>query len=623
MGHCTFYKYSSRLMAVLLMMLLFVGTLPAASAAESGNCGDNLTWSLEAGTLTITGSGDMWDFTEPDMAPWYPYREEILRISFPEGLTSIGDIAFYDCGKLTHVVLPDSVERIGNYAFMDCKSLALLDLGTGVRSVGEAAFSDCYALRALDLPASLQSIGMKAFYRCESITSVTVPGGVTEIGVSAFGYCKNLVRADILAKITEIPEFLFYGCEKLTSVSLPEQINKVNEFSFRGCDQLNTVSYDGEEQTLEELKELLQEDVVSNEKLPQTSTGGSLQDNGDGTIKIENITVNQGENASVSTKTEMVYPDNGTVNSEVQVNVNGEDGWKEATDLVTESLKNLMEQIGQVNQNGELPKVDVNVDVKGTDTVDQAFVEAVIGENIQATINTSNGSTWKMDLAEMSRESASGNYNLSYLITNGSESLCTELGTQTCFVLNFASSAEVNAEVLVHLGPSWAYQNATLFQRKNRDLIRHQDVIVDSQGYAHFYLASVDEKTDYYIAMNLPVPEDNAIMPQELLNEQNAIRYEPIEYKITGRTSSWGRPMAMLARKPMATIMRTPSSRTPDQKRSRLATRPLCPVPSSAGRAVGQKVLVPAGRWREEMSWPSTWRRPGSAAPQRSSPSSQ
>ena len=90
-----------------------------------------------------------------------------------------------------------------------------------------------------------------------------------------------------------------------------------------------------------------------------------------------------------------------------------------------------------------------------------------------------------------------------------------------------------------------------------------------------------------------------------------------------GRTSSWGRPMATLARKPMATIMRTPSSCTPDQKRSRLGTSPLCPESLSAGRAGGQKVLVPAGRWREEMSWPSTWRRPGSAVPQRSSPSSQ
>lgn len=530
-------KYSSQLAAVLLVLLLLMCAVSVAHAAEAGDCGDSLTWSLDAGTLTISGSGEMWDFTEPDMAPWYPYREEILRISLPDGLTSIGNIAFFDCGNLTHVVLPDTVVRIGNYAFMECTDLALLDLGSGVRHIGEAAFSDCYALRALDLPNGLQTIGMKSFYRCESITSLVVPDSVTSIGISAFGYCKDLITADVRANVTEIPEFLFYGCEKLASVTLPRQVNKVNDFSFRGCDQLNTVYYDGEQQTVEELKEMLREDVVSNEKPSQTMTGGSIQSSGDGTIKVENITVNKGENASVSTKTETNYPDNGVVDAEVQVNVNGEDGWKEAADLITESLKNLSSQIVK---DGDVPQVDVNIDVKGTDLVDPDFVEAVIGENIQATIHTRNGSIWKMDMAKLDSEKASGKYDLSYLITNGTESLCAELDVQTCFILNFTSSAEVNAEILVPLGASRVRQNATLFQRKSGDLLRQQDVVVDSQGYAHFYLASVDEKTDYYIAMNLAVPEDNAIMPQELLNEQNAIRYEPIEYKITGRTSSWG-----------------------------------------------------------------------------------
>ena len=74
-------------------MLVFAGAPTVYADGESGICGDNLTWSLSAGTLTISGSGDMYDFPESSMAPWYHLREEITRLELPSGLTKIGALA--------------------------------------------------------------------------------------------------------------------------------------------------------------------------------------------------------------------------------------------------------------------------------------------------------------------------------------------------------------------------------------------------------------------------------------------------------------------------------------------------------------------------------------------------
>ena len=94
---------------------------------------------------------------------------------------------------------------------------------------------------------------------------------------------------------------------------------------------------------------------------------------------------------------------------------------------------------------------------------------------------------------------------------------------------------------MIRLGDTWARQSATLFQRNGRELTRYQTVIVDGEGYAHLYLASVDDKAEYYIAMNLPEQQEEAIIPDELLHEYGQpVNYTPIQYEITGRESSWG-----------------------------------------------------------------------------------
>ena len=538
----------SRLMAVLLAVCLLVCSVPAVQAeGESGTCGDNLQWRLSAGTLTITGSGSMYDYPETTFAPWYALREEILRVELPEGLTSIGMLAFYECKNLTAVTIPGSVMRIGSYAFAKCTGLQMLNLGSGVASVEECAFSDCYELQSLRLPGSLQSIGPKAFYRLESIPAVTIPAGVTSIGVSAFAYCKDLVSADIYANIRVVPEWMFYGCEKLVSVTLPDSVDTVSEYAFRGCDNLSTVYYDGTAQTPEEIQESIGEDVpsfgntgfVSDASPTDTVISGVSTENPDGTITQENTTVVQKEDATVTTTITNTHPQGnliGHVSAEITITVTDKDGWEDAADAVEEALGTYSDVIAA---NGEThKKPEITVFVTGTEEIDSGFIDRFSDREVTITIIAQDGSTWRVDTTK--QEQPSEEYNFAHTITAGSAELCEELGVAVCYIVRFHAPAVINAEVLMNLGSVSALQNATLFQR-DKELNKIQTTVVDKQGYAHFYLGSVDDETEYYIAMNLPDAQQEALVPEELHAEYCKPEYtEPVKYEITGRTSSWG-----------------------------------------------------------------------------------
>ena len=554
-------KMNRQILAFVATFVLLLSCVPVTFAdGESGTCGSDLSWSLSAGTLTISGSGDMTDFPESSMAPWYHLRDQILRLELPSGLTHVGSLAFYDCRELTAVSIPNSVESIGSYAFANCTGMQILNLGS-VSSVAEGAFSDCYALAGLSLPGNLKTIGVKAFYRCESIPSVTVPSSVTSLGMSAFGYCKSLVTADVQASIHSIPEFLFYGCDRLSSVTLPDTTGYISRYAFRGCDQLSTVYYDGTGQSLDSVRNSIGSGLpvfgntgyVTDEEPGSSFSSGTATDNGDGTVTMENVVVTPGTNASVTTKVENTFvpgSDESSYTSDITVSVNGEDGWQEAKDIVSKELDQISDRVSS----DEIQSSDTTIDiyVNNTDQIDADFMDSLAGKPVQVTITTQNGSVWKIHGSQLQQEKPSGKYDLSYTLTPGTGELSQELGTESTFCLQFNTSAQVDSEILIYLGSSWRLQNATLFQKNRDGFARIQTVVTDHNGYAHFYLASVDNKTEYVIAMNLYISTEPPIVPEEMLPQYgSAVNYEPIQYEITGRTSSWnmnlGQVMSILA----------------------------------------------------------------------------
>ena len=90
----------------------FTGLFEIKAKAVSGTCGDNLTWSIENYTLTISGTGDMYNYTSLSKAPWFYYF--VNKIVVEDGVTSIGDYAFHT--DSIEIYLPVSVVKIGTNA---------------------------------------------------------------------------------------------------------------------------------------------------------------------------------------------------------------------------------------------------------------------------------------------------------------------------------------------------------------------------------------------------------------------------------------------------------------------------------------------------------------------------
>ena len=87
-------------------------TAASAAAAGDNSCGENVTWTLADGTLTISGTGRMTNFTKDAPAPWADQADQITTVEVEGTVTSVGATAFKDCTALTTVNIADGVEYI-------------------------------------------------------------------------------------------------------------------------------------------------------------------------------------------------------------------------------------------------------------------------------------------------------------------------------------------------------------------------------------------------------------------------------------------------------------------------------------------------------------------------------
>ena len=264
----------------------FVNTVQPRSA--SGTCGTNVSWYLDdAGTLTISGTGSMKDYSESSAAPWFAERLNIKQVVIKDGVTDIGNYAFYycvnlqsmsiagtvtsvgtcafeyctalkgitipagvkelynyafyGCSALESVSLPDTLTRIGYYCFQQCTALEGIEIPDSVNYIGSDAFRDCTALKSMELPDSITSLNSCLFHSCPNLESVKIPSGVTSIGYGAFNGCASLKEIQIPAKVTSIGGSAFCGCTSLTEVVLPDKLSYISSGCFDGCTGLTEI----------------------------------------------------------------------------------------------------------------------------------------------------------------------------------------------------------------------------------------------------------------------------------------------------------------------------------------------------------------------------------------------
>ena len=188
-----------------------------------------ITWTLsDDGTLTISGTS-MPDYDViyenkeyVSSAPWCHQKDKVKKVVIEDGVTNIGDCAFYCCQNLASIIIPNSVTSIGMAAFDSCENLTSIIIPNSVTSIGRDAFWFCKGLASITIPNSVTSIKNGTFQNCIGLTSITIPNSVTSIG-----------------------ELAFCGCMALTSITIPNSVTSIDESAFVHCRNLTSITFEG------------------------------------------------------------------------------------------------------------------------------------------------------------------------------------------------------------------------------------------------------------------------------------------------------------------------------------------------------------------------------------------
>ena len=164
-----------------------------SSDTNSGKCGDNVNWKYEDGTLTISGTGKMYDYDSNDRSPWYNYRNSVKAVIIENEVTSIGNSAFFNCNNLTSVTTGDGVTSIGYLAFEGCEALSEVVIGDRVTSIGSLAFAGCHGLSKVTMGTSVASIGDGAFSSVGNFGEIIFTGNAPSIPSGAFDFAVGTI----------------------------------------------------------------------------------------------------------------------------------------------------------------------------------------------------------------------------------------------------------------------------------------------------------------------------------------------------------------------------------------------------------------------------------------------
>lgn len=202
----------------------------------TGTLDGGLTWNLtKAGTMTISGSGAMPDFSSTAEQPWNNKSSQIRKVIIGNGITNIGSCAFQNCGVLSAEISP-SVKTIGNSAFRE-SSLISVNIPSGVKTIGDSAFQQCQNLSSVSFSEGLETINQSAFSACTSLTSISLPASITEVGSAAFFQCQAMTSAKFApgSKQVKLGNNIFMQCYYLMNVTLPQSIDRIGDSMFQNC----------------------------------------------------------------------------------------------------------------------------------------------------------------------------------------------------------------------------------------------------------------------------------------------------------------------------------------------------------------------------------------------------
>lgn len=206
-----------------IFALLLMTTTAWADHDYSGSCGANVEWTLADGVLTISGTGETYDYAmEAESLPWASFRSEITSVVINEGVTGLGPQIFAECNNLTSVSISASIKNIYFNAFYDCPSLTTVTFAESsqLTNIDWGVFFSCINLSSISIPSSVTNIGDDAFRGCINLSSISIPSSVKSIGSGAFAYCSGISSISIPSSVTTIGNDAFENCSTLSSINV-------------------------------------------------------------------------------------------------------------------------------------------------------------------------------------------------------------------------------------------------------------------------------------------------------------------------------------------------------------------------------------------------------------------
>ncbi len=222
--------------------------------------GENLTWSFDqtTGTLTISGTGSTGGSLDVNDLPWFKhgFSAQVRSVVFEEGVTEIGVQCIADLYNVTSVSIPASATNVEFSAFWGLRGLTSITVATDNpnykhNSDGMLLTKDGTTLVvapknfvSVEIPSTVRFINRYAFDGSASLTSVTLPEYLETIDISAFRSCRNLTSILLPETVQTIDNGAFENCESLTSVRIPASVTYIAEYAFANTG-LTDIQFDG------------------------------------------------------------------------------------------------------------------------------------------------------------------------------------------------------------------------------------------------------------------------------------------------------------------------------------------------------------------------------------------
>lgn len=165
---------------------------------------EGVTYGLKNGTATVKRHS-------VNLAGDVVIKDSIEYNSQSYQVTNLSDRAFYQCDKITSIVIPQGVTTIGDYVFYECSGLTSASLADSVVNIGRNLFYDCINLKDIRLPSNIKTLADHMFYGCYQITEFVVPSTVTTIDYWALGGCLYMTKVVIPSTVINISKKIFYN----------------------------------------------------------------------------------------------------------------------------------------------------------------------------------------------------------------------------------------------------------------------------------------------------------------------------------------------------------------------------------------------------------------------------